>query len=103
MPLPGHTQTVTVNLLYYIGSGKCITILKIHDAHKNKGGIAAYSTGSPALVIGLKCQTSSFLIYLLLKVQLKVPWARERFGYVIRFTVEGSADAPKQGEKKSSQ
>lgn len=46
MPLPGHTQTVTVNLLYYIGSGKCITILKMHDAHKNKKDIVAYSTGT---------------------------------------------------------
>lgn len=75
MPLPGHTQTVTVNLLYYIGSGKCITILKTHNAHKNKvkGNIVAYLPGSLALVIGLKCQTSSFLIYLFLKVQLKMP------------------------------
>lgn len=72
MPLPGHTQTVTVNLLYYIGSGKYI---KMHDAHKNKvkRNIVAYSPGSLALVIGLKCQTSSFLIYLFLKVQLKKP------------------------------
>lgn len=75
MPLPGHTQTVTVNLLYYIGSGKCITILKMRDAHKNKvkGNIVAHSPGSLALVIGLKSQTSSFLIYLFLKVQLKMP------------------------------
>lgn len=77
MPLPGHTQTVTVNLLYYIGSGKCITILKMHDAHKNKKHIVAYATGSLALVTGLKCQRNGFLIYLfiylLLKVQFKMP------------------------------
>lgn len=73
MPLPGHTQTVTVNLLYYIGSGKCRTILKMHDAHKNKGKTVAYSPHSLALVTGLKCQSSSFHIYLLLKVQLKMP------------------------------
>jgi len=48
MPLPGHTQTVTVNLLYCIGSRKRITILKMHDAHKNKvkENVVAYSTGS---------------------------------------------------------
>lgn len=47
----------------------------MHDAHKNKvkGNVVAYSPGSLALVIGLKCQTSSFLIYLFLKVQLKKP------------------------------
>lgn len=95
MPLPGHTQTVTVNLLYYIGSGKCITILKMHDAHENKGDIVAYSTGSLALVTGLKCQ-SSFHIYLLL---IKLPWACEHSGYVTGFRAQDSADAPNQGEK----
>lgn len=35
MPLPGHTQTVTVNLLYYVGSGKSVTILEMYGAHKN--------------------------------------------------------------------
>lgn len=100
MPLPGHTQTVTVNLLYCIGSRKCIAILKMHDAHKNKENVVAYSTGSLALVIGLKCWTSSFLIYLFVKVQLKMPWACEHSGSITGLTLVASAAALIQRKKK---
>lgn len=57
MPLPGHTQTVTVNLLYNNGWGESVTILEVHGAHKNnvKVRIAACSASSLSLVIVLKC------------------------------------------------
>lgn len=76
----------------------------MRDAHKNKvkGNIVAYSTGSLALVIGLKCQTSSFLIYLFLKAQLKMPWACEHPGSITGFTLAGSAGALIQRKKKKS-
>lgn len=43
---------------------------------------------------------NKFIPFLLLKVQLKMPWACEQLGGITGFTMETSADGPIQREKK---